>query len=338
MEDEALKTEVFTALDKVVESPDAILASNTSSIPIMKLGMATHRPEHVIGIHFFTRCPCCVSLSSSARCSHRPRRSAAGIRRERSPEARHQESGSRRFHRQRAADPVHPVGHQDDGIGFASADDIDTGMVEGCNHPMGPFASPISSGSTPPWRRGQPLRGVQRALYASPPLLSRMVEAGLLGRKVAAASTTTAVPDDDLPRARGQIGLDGHDRGVKVVAGCFGTRLRGDLHGLFQTPEKVAGAAADEDVDRRGVVDAVRCAYDARTRVVAKVPRGRPRHPRRVGGIIPGPTSRSSSRLGWRRCSRRVRPLAKSCAPYGKPLRLPRPARSSWPRSIPSNG
>ena len=40
-----LKTEVFAALDKVVESPEAILASNTSSIPMMKLGMATSAPS-----------------------------------------------------------------------------------------------------------------------------------------------------------------------------------------------------------------------------------------------------------------------------------------------------
>ena len=57
VEDEALKTEVFAALDKVVDSDDAILASNTSSIPIMKLGMATSRPEQVIGIHFFNPVP-----------------------------------------------------------------------------------------------------------------------------------------------------------------------------------------------------------------------------------------------------------------------------------------
>ena len=45
VEDEALKTDVFALLDKVVEDDTAILASNTSSIPIMKLGMATNRPE-----------------------------------------------------------------------------------------------------------------------------------------------------------------------------------------------------------------------------------------------------------------------------------------------------
>ncbi|HEX8864974.1 MAG TPA: 3-hydroxyacyl-CoA dehydrogenase NAD-binding domain-containing protein, partial [Lentzea sp.] len=56
-ENEQIKTDVFTALDKVVKDEDAIFASNTSSIPIMKLGMATGRPEQVIGVHFFNPVP-----------------------------------------------------------------------------------------------------------------------------------------------------------------------------------------------------------------------------------------------------------------------------------------
>lgn len=54
---EQLKTDVFTSLDKVVTDQEAIFASNTSSIPIMKLGMATSRPQQVIGIHFFNPVP-----------------------------------------------------------------------------------------------------------------------------------------------------------------------------------------------------------------------------------------------------------------------------------------
>ena len=57
VEAEAEKVAVFDVLDRVVEAPDAILASNTSSIPIMKLAMATQRPAQVIGIHFFNPVP-----------------------------------------------------------------------------------------------------------------------------------------------------------------------------------------------------------------------------------------------------------------------------------------
>jgi 3-hydroxybutyryl-CoA dehydrogenase len=57
VEDESMKTAVFEALDKVVADESAILASNTSSIPIMKLGIATERPQQVVGIHFFNPVP-----------------------------------------------------------------------------------------------------------------------------------------------------------------------------------------------------------------------------------------------------------------------------------------
>ncbi|MDQ3544429.1 MAG: 3-hydroxyacyl-CoA dehydrogenase NAD-binding domain-containing protein, partial [Actinomycetota bacterium] len=57
VEDETLKVGIFKELDKVVVDERAVLASNTSSIPIMKLGIATARPEQVIGIHFFNPVP-----------------------------------------------------------------------------------------------------------------------------------------------------------------------------------------------------------------------------------------------------------------------------------------
>jgi 3-hydroxybutyryl-CoA dehydrogenase len=57
IEDEGLKTEVFSHLDKYVEDENAILATNTSSIPVMKLGMATRRPSQVVGVHFFNPVP-----------------------------------------------------------------------------------------------------------------------------------------------------------------------------------------------------------------------------------------------------------------------------------------
>jgi 3-hydroxybutyryl-CoA dehydrogenase len=56
-EDEAAKTELFDRLDKIVEDPEAVLATNTSSIPIMRLGRSTSRAERVIGVHFFSPAP-----------------------------------------------------------------------------------------------------------------------------------------------------------------------------------------------------------------------------------------------------------------------------------------
>jgi len=69
--------------------------------------------------------------------------------------------------------------------GFASAEDIDTGMVEGCNHPMGPLHLADLIGLDTCQAVADSLyTEFKEPLYASPPLLSRMVEAGLLGRKV----------------------------------------------------------------------------------------------------------------------------------------------------------
>src|SRR6185369_12728718 len=57
IEDEAVKTAIFAELDRVVSDPEAVLASNTSSIPIMKLASATTTPERVVGLHFFNPVP-----------------------------------------------------------------------------------------------------------------------------------------------------------------------------------------------------------------------------------------------------------------------------------------
>jgi 3-hydroxybutyryl-CoA dehydrogenase len=68
--------------------------------------------------------------------------------------------------------------------GFATAEDIDTGMVEGCNHPMGPLHLADLIGLDTTMAVADSLyTEFKEPLYAAPPLLSRMVEAGLLGRK-----------------------------------------------------------------------------------------------------------------------------------------------------------
>ena len=68
--------------------------------------------------------------------------------------------------------------------GFATAQDIDTGMVEGCAHPMGPLALTDLVGLDTTLAIAHSLYDeFKEPLYAPPPLLSRMVEAGLLGRK-----------------------------------------------------------------------------------------------------------------------------------------------------------
>jgi 3-hydroxybutyryl-CoA dehydrogenase len=185
IEDEDAKKQVFTALDKVVEDPSAILASNTSSIPIMKLGMATSRPEQVIGIHFFNPVPVLklVELVSSLLTSERTAERAAGFA---------ESLGKRVIRSQdRAGFVVNAllIPYLLSAIrmlesGFATAEDIDAGMVEGCAHPMGPLALTDLIGLDTTKAVAESLyEEFREQLYAPPPLLVRMVEAGLLGRK-----------------------------------------------------------------------------------------------------------------------------------------------------------
>jgi 3-hydroxybutyryl-CoA dehydrogenase len=186
VEDEGLKTEVFSALDKVVARDDAILASNTSSIPIMKLGMATSRPEQVIGIHFFNPVPVLrlvevvTSLLTSADTTERASTFVSDVLHKRV--VRSQDRAG--FIVNALLIPYLLSAIRMMESGFASADDIDTGMVEGCNHPMGPLRLADLIGLDTTMAVADSLyTEFKEPLYASPPLLSRMVEAGLLGRK-----------------------------------------------------------------------------------------------------------------------------------------------------------
>ena len=185
-EDEQEKVAVFTLLEKVVTNPDAILASNTSSIPIMELAMATQRPEKVIGIHFFNPVPVLrlVELVNSLLTS--PDTSAKSL-----AFVRDQLGKEVIYCKDRAGFIVNAllIPYILSAIrmlesGFATSEDIDTGMVEGCAHPMGPLALADLIGIDTTHAIARSLyEEFKEPLYAPPPLLSRMVAAGLLGRK-----------------------------------------------------------------------------------------------------------------------------------------------------------
>jgi 3-hydroxybutyryl-CoA dehydrogenase len=186
VEDEQSKTDVFRRLDKVVEDRDAVLSSNTSSIPIMKLGIATERPEQVIGIHFFNPVPVLrlvelvVSLMTSPDTIARADDFATNVLHKRV--IRSQDRAG--FVVNALLIPYLLSAIRMMESGFATADDIDTGMVEGCNHPMGPLHLADLIGLDTTLAVAQSLyEEFKEPLYAPPPMLSRMVEAGLLGRK-----------------------------------------------------------------------------------------------------------------------------------------------------------
>ena len=186
IEDERLKTEVFAALDKVVVDEQAVLASNTSSIPVMKLGMATNRPEQVIGIHFFNPVPVLrlvevvTSLLTSPDTTARAEAFAIDVLNKKV--IRSQDRAG--FVVNALLIPYLLSAIRMMESGFATAEDIDTGMVEGCNHPMGPLHLTDLIGLDTTLAVAQSLyEEFKEPLYAPPPLLSRMVEAGLMGRK-----------------------------------------------------------------------------------------------------------------------------------------------------------
>ena len=186
IEDEPLKTEVFRVLDSIVAADDAVLASNTSSIPIMKLGMATRRPEQVVGIHFFNPVPVLnlVELVTSLMTSEKTTEVADTFATERLGKLVIRSQDRAGFVVNALLIPYLLSAIRMMESGFATAEDIDNGMVEGCNHPMGPLALTDLIGLDTTQAVAQSLyEEFKEPLYAPPPMLSRMVEAGLLGRK-----------------------------------------------------------------------------------------------------------------------------------------------------------
>jgi 3-hydroxybutyryl-CoA dehydrogenase len=186
VEDEGPKTELFRALDKVVTSPDAILASNTSSIPIMKLGVATSRPERVVGIHFFNPVPV-LSLVELV-----PSLLTSDDTMQRSRNFVQDQLGKNAIDCQdRAGFVVNALlvpfilsAIRMMESGFATAEDIDRGLVLGAAHPQGPLALADLIGLDTIQAIAESLyEEFKEPLYAAPPLLARMVNAGLLGRK-----------------------------------------------------------------------------------------------------------------------------------------------------------
>jgi len=188
-EDRDLKLAVFDRLRHVVTQDDAILASNTSSIPIVELAVAAgDRAAQVLGLHFFNPVPVLSlvelvpSLLTGDGVADRARRFASD---------------------QLGKDPITApdrAGFTVNALlvpyllsairmfeqGLASAEDIDMGMVKGCAHPMGPLALSDLIGLDTLLSVAETLHAEHREpLYAPPPLLARHVAAGLLGRKTA---------------------------------------------------------------------------------------------------------------------------------------------------------
>ena len=184
VEDLATKKELFKILDVAVKD-DAILATNTSTLPVVEMAVVTERPERVVGIHFFNPAPA-MSLVEVVRPLTASNETVAA---------------AKAFAESCGKDPVEVK----DRAGFivnallfpylnnavrllesgtASRDDIDSAMKGGCNFPMGPLALLDLVGLDTSLAILDALYDEFRdPNYAPMPLLRRMVSAGQLGRK-----------------------------------------------------------------------------------------------------------------------------------------------------------
>lgn len=184
-ENEKIKLELFERVGGLL-GPDAILASNTSSIPISNLGAASGRPDKVLGIHFFNPAPVMQlvelipSLTTSPETLSTVKTFVADTLGKEPIEAT-----------DRAGFVVNAllVPYIFSAIrmfegGHATAEDIDTGMKLGCGHPMGPLTLADMVGLDTLRAIGDSMYDeFKEPLYAAPPLLERMVAAGRLGKK-----------------------------------------------------------------------------------------------------------------------------------------------------------
>lgn len=186
VENPEVKASVFSQLDEIVESDDAILASNTSSLPIQSIAAATKRPERVMGLHFFNPVPVLPLVE------HVVTLTTGEVQSERAYEYASEALGKTVI---RAKDRsgfivnallvpyiLGAIRMLQDGI--ATAEDIDAGMVNGCAHPMGPLTLADMVGlDTIKFIADAMFDEYKEPTYSAPPLLKRMVEAGHFGRK-----------------------------------------------------------------------------------------------------------------------------------------------------------
>jgi 3-hydroxybutyryl-CoA dehydrogenase len=186
IEDDTVKGKIFAELDKLITDPDAVLASNTSSIPIMKIAAATQNPGRVLGLHFFNPVPVLplVELVSTLVTSD------AAV-------ARTEQFASNVLGKQvvRCSDrsgfvvnallvPYLLSAVRMVEAGFATVEDVDKAVVAGLSHPMGPLRlSDLVGLDTLKLIADKMFEEFKEPLYAAPPLLLRMVEAGQLGKK-----------------------------------------------------------------------------------------------------------------------------------------------------------
>jgi 3-hydroxybutyryl-CoA dehydrogenase len=184
VEDPVAKRDVFHRLDELTR-PEIVLASNTSSIPIVELASATKRPDKVVGMHFFNPPPVMPLLEvvRSLTTSDETTEFAKGMG-ERLGKTTVLAKDRAGFIVNYLLVPYLNFAAQMFEEGFASAEDIDTAIKLGLSHPMGPLTLLDFIGIDTAVHVAEVLYDeFKDPLFAPPPILKRMVSAGWLGRK-----------------------------------------------------------------------------------------------------------------------------------------------------------
>ena len=178
------KLRLFPALDRIVK-PDGLLLTNTSSLCVTQMGAVTKRPDKVCGLHFFNPVPVMKlaeivkTISSSDATIETVNQFAISLGK--TPVLAKDTAG---FIVNLLLIPYLTAAIRMLENGMASRDDIDTGMKLACGYPMGPFTLLDYVGlDTTLWAAEAIYEEYKDPFYAPPPLLRRMVQSGMYGRK-----------------------------------------------------------------------------------------------------------------------------------------------------------
>jgi 3-hydroxybutyryl-CoA dehydrogenase len=251
-----LKRSIFQQLDEIVR-PDAVLATNTSSLSVTQISAATSQPGRVIGMHFFNPAPVQQFVEVVRTVVTEPEVvdevKALALRLGKNPVSVGDKAGF-------IANALlfgylnHAVSMYESH--YASREDIDAAMKLGCRYPMGPLALLDLIGLDTAYEILETMyRQGRNRLHAPAPILKQLVTAGLLGRKtgrgfytyeapdspvvVADAETPTPDADPQLRRPVTHVGVVGSGTMATGIVEVF-AKAGIDVTYVTRSPEKVS--------------------------------------------------------------------------------------------------